>query len=342
MRFGTATEAIENLPRLASRGGLRRKINICTQSTAEAELASAQKLNARFIAFGEAQYSPALAAIDHAPPLLCVRGHANLMVKPAVAIVGARNASAAGNKLARVLADSLSQAGYVIVSGMARGIDTSAHHGSLSAGTVAVLAGGIDHIYPKENEDLYHKIADQGALVSEQPIGIAPQARDFPRRNRIISGLARGVVVIEASERSGSLITAQFALEQGREVFAVPGSPLDPRSRGANRLIRDGAALIESADHILEVLEMLDSKKIKEDDLSHPNLEEAQSRKVDDEAIDRAHSILEDLLSPTPIFVDELIRQSGEPTAAILAAILELELAGKIERHAGGQVSRPD
>ena len=252
-RFGSATAALEELPRLAQRGGSKNFV-LPPEEESLRELEALAKLGGRLIAACEAGFPPGLKALEAPPPVLSVLGHPHLLQKEMVAIVGARNASALARKFADILARELGFAGLVVVSGLARGIDAAAHEAALAVGTVAVVAGGVDIIYPPENEKLYGAIKTQGVILSEMRLGEAPQARHFPRRNRIISGLARGVVVVEAAEKSGSLITANYALEQGREIFAVPGSPLDPRARGANRLIREGATLTESAEDILSVL----------------------------------------------------------------------------------------
>src|SRR6266851_2349936 len=256
-RFGSASAALEKLPELANRGGRRAPLTLFPRAQAERELAELARVGATLLAWGEPDYPAALAAIDDAPPLLAVKGNTALLGRRAIAVVGARNASANGRRLARDLASELGRHGLVVASGLARGIDAAAHLGAMASGTVAVLAGGIDIVYPPENQELYEAIVAQGAVVAEPALGTVPQARHFPRRNRIISGLSLGIVVVEAAARSGSLITARFALDQGREVFAVPGSPLDPRCRGANDLIRHGATLTESIDDILQQLPTL-------------------------------------------------------------------------------------
>ncbi len=253
-RFGSAAAAIDALPQMAQKAGRKLPLRAALRSDAEREIERAIRIGARLIASCEAEYPEPLASIADAPPLLYVRGHASLFAKPAVAIIGARNASGVGRKIARSLSEGLGASGIVIVSGLARGIDGAAHEAALKTGTIAVVAGGVDIIYPPEHAALTELIAEQGAIVSERPPGAEPKARDFPRRNRIIAGLSRGVVVVEAAARSGTLITARFALEQGREVFAVPGSPLDPRCQGANALIRDGATLVQSGTDILDAL----------------------------------------------------------------------------------------
>ncbi len=263
-RFGSAAAALRAVPDLARRGGRARAIQICPRDRAEAELAAVEAAGAQLVALAEPDYPPALAHVEDAPPILCLAGNIHLLQRTVVAIVGARNASINGQRLARDLAGDLAAAGYVVASGMARGIDAAAHQGSLQGGTVGVLGGGIDVIYPKENKDLFEAVRAQGVLVSESPPGTEPQARHFPRRNRIISGISLGVVVIEARPQSGSLITARMALEQGREVFAVPGSPLDPRSRGANDLIRQGAVLTETAADVRAVLDAMQRSPLAE------------------------------------------------------------------------------
>jgi DNA processing protein len=251
-RFGSAGAALEALPGLATRGGRHVPLAPYPKSFAERELAVAEKAGIALIAWGEPDYPEALAAVDDAPPLIALRGRRELLRRRAIAIVGARNASANGRRLARDIAGDLGQHGLAVASGLARGIDAAAHLGALPSGTVAVVAGGVDIVYPEENRELYEAIAENGAIIAEPPLRTVPQARHFPRRNRLISGLALGVVVVEAAARSGSLITARYALDQGRDIFAVPGSPLDPRCRGTNDLIRRGAHLTESAEDVLQ------------------------------------------------------------------------------------------
>lgn len=334
-RFGSASAALEAVPGLAKRGGGKNFV-LPDASQIEDELARLEKLGGRMIASCEPEYPRGLAALENAPPLISVLGHPHLLQREMVAIVGARNASALARKFTDMLARDLGFAGLVVASGLARGIDTSAHEAALAVGTVAVVAGGVDIIYPPENEKLYAAIKNQGVIVSEMRLGEAPQARHFPRRNRIISGLSRGTVVVEAAEKSGSLITAQYALDQGREVFAVPGSPLDPRARGANRLIRDGATLTENAEDILAVLRPMLGHGFGEDD--GPSLVPPALPELESEA-DRIRARVEEALGPAPVEVDELIRQLGAPAAAILTVVLELELAGRCTRHPGNRVS---
>ena len=336
-RFGSASAAVEALPELARRGGRAKGYKVCSKAAAEKEVAETGKIGAHLVACGESGYPPLLAAVEDAPPLISVRGHLHLMEKTAVAVVGARNASVNGKRFARQLAADLGRAGKLVVSGMARGIDASAHEGALETGTVAVLGGGVDVIYPKENADLYEEIVGRGAVVSEMPPGTVPQARHFPRRNRLISGMCRGIAVVEASLRSGSLITARMALEQGREVFAVPGSPLDPRARGANALIRQGATLTESAEDVLTVLDDLFRGTLAARREAEPSGPPAVIPSEDELA--RARSQIEESLGPAPVGVDEIIRNGQFSPAVVSMVLLELELAGRLERHPGNQVS---
>ncbi len=333
-RFGSASAALKEVPQLARRGG-GGSLRIPSDDDAAREIAALAKLGGRIIASCEPEYPRGLAAAEPAPPLLSVIGHATLLAREMIAIVGARNASALGRKLAQMLARDLGQAGLVVVSGLARGIDAAAHDGSLASGTCAVVAGGVDNVYPPENKALHGRIAAEGCIVSEMALGQVPQSRHFPRRNRIISGLARGVVVVEAADGSGSLITANYALEQGREIFAVPGSPLDPRARGTNRLIRDGATLTESAADVLGGL-----KAILGRDFRDPGRDEPVAPGLFDEAqAGRIRARLEEALGPAPVAVDDLVRLLEVPAAAVAIILLELELAGRIARHPGGRVS---
>ena len=333
-RFGSVSAALEELPRLASRGG-GKKFVLASEEDCATELEALARLGGRLIAACEADFPPGLKALEAPPPVLSLLGHPHLLQREMIAIVGARNASALARKFADTLARELGFAGLVVVSGLARGIDAAAHEAALAVGTVAVVAGGVDIIYPPENEKLYAAIRNQGVVLSEMRLGESPQARHFPRRNRIISGLARGVVVVEAAEKSGSLITANYALEQGREIFAVPGSPLDPRARGANRLIKEGATLTESAEDILSVLSsMLGGAFQEPDSLSPTPLTDSLEAEAD-----RIRARVEEALGPAPVEIDELIRQLGAPVAAVLTVILELELAGRCQRHPGNRVS---
>ncbi|MCI4660502.1 MAG: DNA-processing protein DprA [Neomegalonema sp.] len=331
-RYPSATDALEALPELAARGG-RRSITLASRESVEAEIARAQRVGARMLCLGAPGYPPLLAQIDAPPPVLWSLG-----TPPApsswAAVVGARNASALGLKLAEQLAADLTAQGYCIVSGMARGIDTAAHRGALTgaAGTVAVLAGGVDVIYPPENDALYRQIIERGLVVSEMPMGAEPLARRFLRRNRIIAGMAQGVVVVEAALRSGSLSTARHAAEQGREAMAVPGSPLDPRCAGCNGLIRDGAALIRDAADVIEALSGQRGL------LREPS-PAFLARPADPAAdLDALRTRMRNLLGPSPVAIDELIRQSGAAPEAIAQILLEMELAGTAQREPGGLV----
>lgn len=335
-QFGGAAAALDALPTLARRGGRQHPPYIPTRAEAEAEMAALARGKARLVALGEADYPSALRHLDDAPPLLAVRGRAEVLHRPMVAIVGARNASAAGRTFAQTLARELGAAGWVVVSGLARGIDTAAHEASLEHGTVGVFAGGLARPYPPENMKLIEQVADQGAIVSEMPLTWEPRARDFPRRNRLVSGMALGVLVVEAAERSGSLITARLAGEQGREVFAVPGSPLDPRAGGTNRLLKQGATLVTDVSDILDVLAPL---------VEHtaPNLSaeqpEPEHMLMPDEPADDARSRIIELLGPVPTTIDDLVRLSGCTATEVQIVLLELDLAGRLDRTDGGLVA---
>ena len=330
--FGSARTALQRLPDLARRGGASRPGRISSEEDARAELAASKRLGVSLVAPGEAGYPPRLAVLDDAPPLLGVRGALDALMRPVIAMVGSRNASGAGLKFAGTLARDLGEAGFVIASGLARGIDQAAHRASIDSGTVAVLAGGHDKVYPPEHEDLLAAIIETGgAAISEMPLGHVPRARDFPRRNRLISGVALGVVVVEAAHRSGSLITARIAAEQGREVFAVPGSPLDPRAAGTNDLIKQGATLTTEASDVIHAVEPIMGRPI---ELSEPDEEPLAS---EPEPSDRARIV--DLLGPSPILLDDLIRMAGASPSIVRTVLLELELAGRLERHGGGLVS---
>ena len=335
-RYGDAARVLEALPALAHRGG-GPPLRIPTPAEAEDEIARGEALGARLLAVGEPGYPLPLAALDPPPPMIWAKGKLELLQRPSVAVVGARIASAAGQRFARELAAGIGQAGFVVVSGMARGVDGAAHGGALDTGTVAVLGGGIDDVYPAEHLDLYRAIATNGCLVSENAIGRSAKAQDFPRRNRIISGLSLGVVVVEAELRSGSLITARLAAEQGREVFAVPGSPLDPRAKGPNDLIRQGATLCEGAEDVLRVVQSLGA-------LREPDEAFAHDPDADGDALDLAAGFLrakvEALLSPTPTPRDELVRALGAPAPGVYAALVELSLAGRAELLPGGLVAK--
>ena len=330
--FGSAKAALARLPELARRGGAARAGRICGEDDARSELAASKRMGVSLVAPDEAGYPPRLATLEDAPPLLGIRGTTEALMRPMIAIVGSRNASGAGLKFAGRLAHDLSEAGFVIASGLARGIDQAAHRFSIDGGTLAVLAGGHDRIYPPEHEDLLAAILPSGAAISEMPLGHAPRARDFPRRNRLISGAALGVVVVEAAHRSGSLITARIAAEQGREVFAVPGSPLDPRAAGTNDLLTQGATLVTAASDVIQAVEPIMGRPI---ELREPDDDTPMD--FEPEAGDRARIV--GLLGPTPLLLDDLIRMAGTSPAIVRTVLLELELAGRLERHGGGLVS---
>ncbi|WP_291843800.1 DNA-processing protein DprA [Bradyrhizobium sp.] len=331
--FGNAQAALERLPDLARRGGATRSGRICGEDEARAELAAAGKIGVALVAPGEAAYPPRLATLDDAPPLLGVRGAPEALMGPMIAIVGSRNASGAGLKFAGQLARDLGEAGFVVISGLARGIDQSAHRATIGSGTVAVLAGGHDRIYPAEHEDLLAALLERGGAISEMPLGHIPRARDFPRRNRLISGASLGVVVVEAAHRSGSLITARMAAEQGREVFAVPGSPLDPRAAGANDLIKQGATLVTEAGDVIDAVAPIMERPL----ALGAGEPDGEPLDFETDAGDRDRII--GLLGPSPVSLDDLIRMAGTSPASVRAVLLELELAGRLERHGGGLVS---
>lgn len=334
-RYGTAAAALEALPELAARGG--RRIVVCGEAAAAEEMARAEKLGARFVCLGEPDYPQHLRSVEYAPPVLAVMGDAACFDRPALAIVGARNASLSGIKLTRMFATGVGEAGYVVVSGLARGIDAAAHDAALHTGTIGVFAGGLDRPYPQENRPLMRRIVDTGgALVSEMPFGWTARAIDFPRRNRLVAGLALGLLVVEAALRSGSLISARLAGELGRLVFAVPGSPLDPRAAGANRLIRDGAILACDASDILEALSPLAGHDTAPED---GTLDEPASDGGRDEPSRSERERIVECLGPTPVAIDEIIAHIGASAGAVQLVILELDLAGRLERHPGGMVS---
>lgn len=335
-RTGSADAAIAELPRLAKRIGVGARVP--SLSEAEDEVAALEKLGGRLIALGEPDYPPLLVHISGAPPLISAIGGERLDLSRTVAIVGARNASSAGQRMTTVLAGDLGDRGYTIVSGLARGIDAAAHKASLSTGTVAVLAGGMDRIYPDENIPLSRQVVENGGmLVSEMPMGWEPRARDFPRRNRLVSGLSLGVVVVEAAKRSGSLITARLALEQNRDVFAVPGSPLDPRAEGGNHLIQQGARLVTSAEDIIESLSVADPARTT---LLEPDWEpDAGELAAETEPSSGDRARLIEALSHTPVQVDVLVATTGLSVSAIQMLLLELDIGGRIEWSSGQLVA---
>lgn len=329
-RFGSAGRALDALPDLVRRGG-DNGYSLPPVERVEQEIAAGDRAGAGLLVLGDEAYPDRLAAVDPPPPVLWTRGDVDLLARESVAVVGARVASAGGQRIARGLAQQLGQAGFVVVSGLARGIDAAAHAGAIETGTVAVLGGGVDDVYPSENAGLYDQILERGCVVSESPMGARAQARDFPRRNRIISGLSRGVIVVEAELRSGSLITARLANEQGRDVFAVPGSPLDPRSKGPNELLRQGAILCEGIDDVRRAFETL--RTLREPPVDPPF--EGAPDEIDAAFLDR----VADLLSPTPTPRDEIARALDAPIGAVAAALLELSLAGRATLLPGGSVS---
>lgn len=331
MRFGSAEAALEAVPNLAARSGGRAPV-IWSAGQAEAEMQRVEALGARYLSIGQGLYPRALAELDSAPPLLIAKGDLRLLDRPMVAIVGARNASAAACRFARGLAHDLGREEIVVVSGLARGIDAAAHDGAMEAGTIGCAAGGIDIFYPPENRERQTRMFETGLVVSERPPGLEPRAKDFPRRNRIIAGLSQACVVVEAAPRSGSLITARMAAEAGREVMAVPGSPLDPRAQGCNQLIRDGATLVQTARDVVEELRPMEAR-VRSASTSYRS--EPTLVNGDDDAV----GAVEDLLGPSPVPVDEIIRLSGASSGAVQMALLELDLAGRLDRHAGGKVS---
>lgn len=365
-RCGGVAEALDALPDIARQAG--RTLRLCPAAEAERELETLRRRGAHLIALGEAAYPVPLQAIDSAPPLIAVEGDPGVLNRPCVALVGSRNASAAGLKFTATLARELGEAGFVVVSGLARGIDTAAHEASLASGTVAVLAGGLDEVYPPQNIPLLDRIRLRGAALTEMPLGWVPRGRDFPRRNRLVSGLALGTVVVEAARKSGSLITARFANEQGRQVFAVPGSPLDPRAEGGNHLIREGAILCAETAHVVDVLAPMlrrpdlfrpapvlcedgdppDGRQALWDELDLPEV--PAPPKVDpqdDEAArpaatgrDGPRAQLLDLIGAAPLPLDDLVRASGRPAREVARIVLELELEGVVQRDAGGALSR--
>jgi DNA processing protein len=330
-RFGSAAAALKAVPDLARRGG-GKPPRLWDRAEAEREIRRVEKLGARYLTLGQGLYPRLLAELEDAPPLLIARGNLNLLDRMAVAIVGARNASAAACRLARGLTHDLGQHDLAVVSGLARGIDSAAHDGALESGTIGVIAGGIDIFYPPENEQRQRAMFERGLVLAEMPPGTEPRARHFPYRNRIIAGISAGTVVVEAAPRSGSLITARLAAEAGREVMAVPGSPLDPRAQGCNQLIRDGATLVQNANDIIEELRPMEARV-----RSAPGSYRVEPDLVNGD--ENALGLIEELLGPSPVPVDEIIRLSEATSGAVQMALLELDLAGRLDRHAGGKVS---
>lgn len=335
--YGSASKAIDALPDLAKRGGRAKPLIAAPLTQVEREYQAIKKFGGDIICAAETDYPVSLAAIDDAPPVVTYTGNIALLKKSCVGIVGSRNASLNGRKFTEKLAHELGIAGATVISGLARGIDTAAHAGSLGTGTVAVLGGGLDIIYPPENKDLYAQIRERGLIIAESPFGQQPFAQSFPRRNRIISGLSQGVVIVEATFKSGSLITARMAGEQGRDVFAVPGHPLDPRAEGPNALIRDGAVLIRNAGDVLESLSTFQSGSLQ--DSASQKYEPLNIQPIDNQTLDRVRDEVLSCLSHTPVSVDEIIRSAALPAAAVQIVILEMELAGRVQRLPGHRIS---
>lgn len=337
--FGTAETALAMLPELSRRGGSTRAIRIATEAEAEQELETAARFGARFLGIGEPDYPAALRQIDGAPPLLAVKGDLSAASLPAVGVVGSRNASISGAKFAALMARDIGRAGYAIISGLARGIDTAAHRASLETGTIAAMAGGLDRPYPPENIDLLREIWDgRGLAISEMPFGWEARARDFPRRNRLIAGVALGVVVVEAAARSGSLITARLAGDFGRLVFAVPGSPLDPRCEGTNGLLKEGATVTTRPDDVLQALAPLTAIDLFSGrEADEPGGSEDHGMTPPPSDNDRAR--ITDALGPTPVEIDDIVRHTGLAPSAVYLVLLELDIAGRLHRHPGGLVS---
>lgn len=337
--FGTAETALAMLPELSARGGSSRAIRVATEQEALAELETARHHGAQFVGIGEPDYPAALREIDGAPPLLAVKGDLGAFHAPALGIVGSRNASVAGAKFAAMIAAEAGRAGFTVISGLARGIDTAAHRASLSTGTIAALAGGIDKPYPPENLSLYESICEGGGLVvSEMPFGWEARARDFPRRNRLIAGISLGTVVIEAASRSGSLITASRAADFGRLVFAVPGSPLDPRCHGTNQLLKDGATIVTTPEDVIEALRpLVETDLFSAADAREPDVEQPHESYEPPDDDDRFRIV--SALGPTPAEIDDIVRHTGLSPQAVYLVLLELDLAGRLVRHRGGLVS---
>jgi DNA processing protein len=337
--FGSAETALEALPELSMRGGSTRVIRVAAREEAEAELAFAKRQGARFVGIGEPDYPAALKQIEGAPPLIAVRGNSGICTQPSIGMVGSRNCSISGAKFTAMLARDIGRAGYSVVSGLARGIDTAAHRASLETGTIAIFAGGLDQPYPPENKDLLDEIIAGGGLaVSEMPFGWEPRARDFPRRNRIIAGIGLGLVVIEAASRSGSLITARYAADFGRQVFAVPGSPLDPRCHGTNGLLKDGAQIVTEPRDVIDAMAPVSRLDL----FSNPEIREPQlegDRPMGLPPTDSERGRITDSLGPTPVEIDEIIRHTGASAQTVYLVLLELDIAGRLHRHPGGLVS---
>lgn len=336
-KYGNAKDSLAAIPELARKGGRRKPIRICPKGTAEREMDALLAFGGQMIAACESSYPIGLRQIADPPPIISVKGQLQLLGKDIIGIVGSRNASAASMNLTQQFSTGLGRGGMVVASGLARGIDSAAHKAALQEGTIAVVGGGIDVSYPRENHLLQEAIGERGCLIAEQPFGIQPQARHFPRRNRIISGISLAILVMEATPKSGSLITARMAAEQGRDVFAVPGSPMDPRARGTNNLIRNGAMLAETAEEILQELSPNRARSLSEPE--QPLLPFNAPVQSNEREIEEARPRILSLLSPAPVNIDEIIRLSELAPSTVLTILLELELAGRIERHFGNRVS---
>ncbi len=339
---GTALAALEALPEVAKAAGAK-DYTVCPEGVVLAEMKAAKGAGARMICIGDSDYPDMLMHISDAPPILWAIGDTSILHRPMIALVGARNASSLGTRMARALTSELAQNGLVVVSGLARGIDTAAHLAALDTGTIAIMAGGVDVLYPPENASLAHDIAKTGLRLSEQPMGLTPQARHFPRRNRIISGISQAVVVVEAAAKSGSLITARNALDQGREVLAVPGHPFDARASGCNMLIRDGARLVRNASDVIEVLPAMDPANAPletQAEMALPDIPAAAPEKRSLRDTANLHALILDRLGPSPVAEDQLIRDLATPAHNVSPALLDLELEGRIKRQAGGLLSR--
>lgn len=330
-KFGSPAEALRNIPQIASKNG--RKITICSESEAEKELKNAEKLGINILSFEDEAYPEILKQTYDPAPILYYKGNLELLQKPSIGVVGTRNASANACSFTRKICAELARDEFIITSGLARGIDAEAHKATLETGTIAVVAGGLDKIYPPENEKLFHQIAEQGLILGENPPGTEPIARHFPQRNRIIAGLSSGVLVVEAAKKSGSLITADFAAREGREVFAVPGSPLDPRNSGTNYLLKNGAVLVESAQDIIENIGKTIEPKLFEISTEYEFEEEILVN------VEEAKDEILAKLSSAPVDVDELARLSNFPISTVNEVLLELEITGQLSRTFGNKVS---
>ncbi len=344
-RYGSASEALAQLPELAKRGGRKKPLSPPSEKDIEREYKALTKLGGQIIAVQDKSYPLALTATEDAPPVLSVIGDIKLLNKSSIAIVGARNASINGRKFARKIAQDLGVRGQTIISGLARGIDTAAHEGSIETGTIAVVASGVDVVYPEENQKLYEEIAEKGLVIAESKLGAKPFAASFPRRNRIVSGISKGVIVVEATRKSGSLITARMAGEQGRDVYAVPGAPFDPRAAGPNHLIREGATLIRSADDVMEILMDFSGNSLREPPTSKANFTPPLHVVNNNESTETPEIRQEKILSHlsfTPISVDELLRACHLTISSIQITLLELELAGRVKRLSGNRISLLD